>query len=97
MNSGPFHKLHPEIIALYAALRYEIQQAQRPANEVILDDNAVMDMLKISKRKLQYFKADGILPYHKLTGSPRTYYFLSDILEILNRNRVSAINSILTL
>ena len=73
-------------------LRHELSQMQRPASEIILDDNDVMVKLKISKRKLQYLKSDGVIPYHKLEpDSPRTYYLLSDILEILKQNRVDPI------
>ncbi len=73
-------------------MRYEIQHAQRPPNEVILDDEDVMRILKISKRKLQYLKADRVLPFHTLDpDSPRTYYLLSDILEILSENRIDSL------
>ena len=68
-------------------INYEIQDAQLPANEMILDDEDVMRQLKISKRKLQYLKADRIIPYHTLDdSSQRTYYLSSDILKLLGEN-----------
>ena len=83
---------HPELKELLYLLRHEIQLAQRPAEQVILDDQDVMRILKVSKRKLQYLKADGTIPFHKLEcGSPRSYYLLSDILDILKKNRVESI------
>jgi len=83
-----------DINELIHIFRYEVQNAQRPANEVILDDEDVMRILKISKRKLQYMKADRIIPYHTFdSNSPRTYYLLIDILGILKRNRTEPINS----
>jgi hypothetical protein len=81
-----------EIKEIIHLIRYEIQHAQRPANEVILDDEDVMLKLKISKRKLQYLKADRVIPFHTLDyGSPRTYYLLSDILQLLNDNRIDSV------
>lgn len=77
-------------------LRYEIQRIQRPADEIILDDEDVMRRLKISKRKLQYLKADRIIPFHTLEpSSSRTYYFLSDILDLLKENRIEGISNTL--
>jgi hypothetical protein len=74
-------------------LRHEIQQAQRPANEIILDDEDVMRILKISKRKLQYLKAGLIIPHHRPDEGTRTYYLLSDILGWLNKSRIESISN----
>ena len=85
---------YPELKDILYLIRYEIQQAQRPANEIILDDEDVMRHLKISKRKLQYLKADKAIPVHFFEpGSPRTYYLLSDILQILKENRIESITN----
>ena len=74
-------------------LRYELSQMLRPASEIIMDDNDVMAQLKISKRTLQYLKG-RIIPIHKLDpNSPRTYYLLSDILDVLKKNRVESITN----
>ncbi len=84
---------NPELKEFLHLLRFEIQQNQRPAEEIILDDEDVMLRLKISKRKLQYMKAEGSIPFHRLEPeSSRTYYLLSDILEILKKNRVESVN-----
>lgn len=83
---------HPELKEFFYLIRYEIQQAQRPAEEIILGDEDVMRHLKISKRKLQYLKADGYIPFHFFTpDGPRTYYLLSDILQILKENRIESV------
>ena len=92
MESHPIFLKYPELRDLIHMIRHEVQQSQRPADEVILDDEDVMRKLKISKRKLQYLKADRILPFHTLdSNSPRTYYFLSDILQLLQENRMESI------
>ena len=94
MQSHPILLKYPELRDLIYLIRYEIQQAQRPADEIILDDEDVMRHLKISKRKLQYLKADKVIPIHFFEpGSPRTYYLLSDILQILKENRVESITN----
>ena len=85
---------HPELKEFFYLIRYEMQQAQRPADEIILDDEDVMRHLKISKRKLQYLKAYKVIPIHFFEpGGPRTYYLLSDILQILKENRVESITN----
>lgn len=87
-------KKQPELREFLHLLRHEIQQAQRPANEIILDDESVMRMLGISKRTLQYMKAHRVIPSHRFDkSSPRTYYLLSDILDILKENRIEAISN----
>jgi hypothetical protein len=82
---------YPELKEFIYILKFEIQQAQRPADEIILDDNDVLKMLKISKRKLQYMKADGSIPFHTPPGGVRTYYLLSDILLWLKQSRTESI------
>ena len=92
MNKPSIFLKHPELKEFFYLIRYEIQQAQRPADEIILDDEDVMRHLKISKRKLQYLKADKIIPIHFFEpGSSRTYYLLSDLLQILKENRIESI------
>jgi hypothetical protein len=93
MDSRTLFIKYPELKDFFYLFRKELQQAQRPADEIILDDEDVMRMLKISKRKLQYLKADCSIPYHTFDSSPRTYYLLSDILEQLKENRVESITN----
>ena len=92
-NNHIFNK-YPEFREIICQFRYEMQQSQRPANEIILDDEDVMLKMKISKRTLQYMVSDGKIPTHKFDpDSPRRYFLLSDILEILKKNRIEAITS----
>ena len=90
MNSEIFHR-YPELKEILGLFRNEIQKNQLPPERVILDDQDVMRMLKISKRRLQYMKSDGSIPYH--TIGKRTYYLQSDLLALLNDNRHEAIKS----
>jgi hypothetical protein len=85
-----------EIKDLLNLIRYEIQQTQRPAIEIILDDEDVMKRLKISKRKLQYLKSGRTIPFHTIeSGGTRTYYLLSDILDLLKSNRIETVQQTL--
>lgn len=88
-----FLKKYPELKEFLHLVRHEIQQTQRPANEVILDDEDVMQILKICKRKLQYLKSGGQIPFHKPLSGSRSYYLLSDILEWLEKNRTESISN----
>ena len=89
----PIFSRNGELREFLHLIRYEVQQAQRPANEIILDDEAVMRILGISKRTLQYMKVNRVIPSHRFDkSSPRTYYLLSDLLTILKENRTEAIS-----
>ncbi len=84
---------YPELKELILLFRYEIQQAQRPSNEVILNDQDVMKMLKISKRKLDYLKANREIPFSQPHPHSSTYYLLADILDWINTTRVESIEN----
>lgn len=84
---------YPEIKELISLFRYEIQKAQRPAKEVVLNDQNVMKMLKISKRKLDYMKANREIPFNRPHPHSRSYYLLADILDWLNKSRVESIEN----
>lgn len=87
MKQYPLFNHYPEIKELIQIFRHEVQKAQRSANEIILTDNDVQDLLKISKRKLQYMKANLVIPFSRPEPYNSTYYLLSDILKWINNNR----------
>lgn len=89
----PIFSRYQELKELIRVIRHEIQQAQRPPDQIILVDQDVMQILKISKRKLEYLKSEGEIPYHQPKQRSSTYYLLSDILEWLQKNRVESINN----
>ncbi|MCA4806995.1 helix-turn-helix domain-containing protein [Myroides odoratimimus] len=49
--------------------------------EELLDNQDVLQMLKISYRSLQRYRSDKKLPYYKLKG--KIYYKLSDVQQLL--------------
>jgi len=49
--------------------------------EVLLDNQDVLQMLKISSRSLQRYRSYGRLPYYTISG--KLYYKLSDVHQFI--------------
>jgi hypothetical protein len=88
----PILNRYPELKELVCIIRDEVQRHQRPANETILHDEDVQKILGISKRKLEYMKANREIPYIN-PPMQRDYFILSDILEWLSNSRIESISS----
>lgn len=58
-----------------------VQKNHRPANEIILDDVELRDLLKISRRTALKYRSSGRLKNYKVDN--KIYYFLADILEFI--------------
>ena len=81
-------KNDPTTQEIVQIVRGKMLQSHRPAHETFLDGVDVIRMLQISRRKLQYFKSRGTIVQYKCgPKGRRTYYLLSNILDILKRNR----------
>ncbi|MDV4113128.1 DNA-binding protein [Elizabethkingia anophelis] len=52
--------------------------------EVLLDNQDVLQMLKISSRSLQSYRSSGRLPYYTISG--RLYYKLSDVHSFIRQS-----------
>jgi hypothetical protein len=81
----------PEFEELVRIIRYEVQQAKRPPEEVIYDDVDLRNFLKVSKRTTATWREKGIITFSKLGG--KIYYRLSDILSLLKKNEIPAVDS----
>jgi len=57
----------------------------RPANEVILDDFDVRELLKVSRRTLLDYRKSGKLLFYKIEN--KIFYFLSDIFSFIKNYR----------
>lgn len=68
----------------------QILKNYRPVmnGEIYLSGEDVCKLLHVSKRTLQQYRDDSILPYVQIAG--KIIYKESDILTILERNYVSA-------
>ncbi len=80
-----------ELEELFKLIKFEVQQAKRPPEEVIYDDVDLRNYLKVSKRTTAYWRERGMITFFKLGG--KIYYRLSDILSFLQQHEVLAINS----
>jgi len=67
-----------------------IEQFARPPEQIIIDDVALREMLKMSKRSTAYLREKGLITYSKI-GS-KIYYILSDVLLFMRSNQVKAFN-----
>jgi hypothetical protein len=67
-------------------LRRAVEKAQRPPDQVILDEVALCEMLHISKRHAADLRAEGKLRYAKDGG--KLYYKLSWVLEYIDKYTV---------
>jgi hypothetical protein len=89
----PIFRRYPELREFVRILSFEVQQAQRPANEIILYDEKVMKMLGCSKRKLDGMRAEKLIPFHQPIPHSSYYYLLGDILDWLKKSRVESIEN----
>ncbi|MCW3105702.1 MAG: DNA-binding protein [Segetibacter sp.] len=69
--------------------RYELQKAQRPADQIILDESDFCTYLKISKRHAANLRTTGAVTYSKAGG--KLYYRLSDVLGFIARNEIKSV------
>lgn len=76
---------------LLGKLETLVRENQRPASEVILDDDDALKILKICKRSLATLRSDGLLSYSKVKG--KVYYRLSDILALIEFNKIPIVTS----
>lgn len=90
MNTTHFKRLSPEVAELFKELKNEIQQAKRPAEEVILDDVDLRNYLKVSQRTTATWRQKKLIKHSWIQG--KCYYRLSDVLEAIDRNAVPAIH-----
>ena len=81
------------LVSQIEQLKTEFQTARRPAEETILDDVALQEMLKVSKRTTAYWREKGLITFSKLGG--KIYYRLSDILALISQHEIAAVNKTL--
>lgn len=86
MNYEDFFR-HPGWEEILKQFKYEISQAQRPSNEIILDDMELCRVLNCSKRTTATLRSTGQISYHQCG---KIQYLLSDVLVYLKNNRVEA-------
>jgi hypothetical protein len=76
-----FRSWMERIMTSFALLKEHINELQRGITRIdeeeLLDNQDVLQMLKISNRSLQRYRSVGALPYYSIIG--KIYYKLSDV------------------
>lgn len=67
-----------------------IEQHHRPANEVILDDVDLRNLLKISRRTSLEYRKRGVYKYYKLDN--KIYYILSEVIDGIKEKGSNHVN-----
>ncbi len=59
-----------------------IEKSNRPAEEVILDDLDIQNLLKVSRRTSLNYRKSGVLPYHQINKG-KIFYILSEVISAI--------------
>jgi len=78
------NQIFDEIGSLRKELKAEKAKNSKKLSESWLDNQDVMELLKISPRTLQSMRDSRVLPHSKVGG--KIYYKASDVEKILNEN-----------
>jgi len=68
--------------------RLETKTKEQPLSEIWLDVSETCQVLKISKRTLQNYRDNGVLPFSQISG--KIYFKAADIEEHLNSHIVES-------
>ena len=71
--------------------KLETKSKDQPLSEIWLDVSETCQVLKVSKRTLQHYRDNGILPFSQISG--KIYFRASDIDEHLKKHMVEAFAS----
>lgn len=69
---------------LYDKFRTADQQLNAIDGDELLDNQDILQMLKISNRSLQRYRSNGKLPYYTISG--KLYYRLSDVHQLIRES-----------
>ena len=76
------------IMSRFDMLSDHIEELKKKHNsidgEVLLDNQDLLQMLKISNRSLQRYRSIGKLPYYTISG--KLYYKLSDVHQFIRES-----------
>jgi len=84
LSEADYRELHGTLEKISNQLDEIFQQ--NPLQEIWLDNQDVCRILKISKRTLQNYRDNGILPYSQISN--KIYYKSSDIEKHLETNYI---------
>ena len=83
-----FHTWMERVMQRFDLLAEKIHKVEQRHNSIdgeeLLDNQDVLQMLKISSRSLQRYRSDGKLPYYTISG--KLYYKLSDVHQFIRES-----------
>lgn len=77
-----------ELQASIEEIKNKIENQSKKPNEVFIDNQEFMIMMKISKRTAQTWRDEGKVSFSQVGN--KIYYKLSDVEELLNQHSVKA-------
>lgn len=85
IDRNEFHAWMERVMQRFDLLAEKILQVEQRHTaidgEELLDNQDVLQMLKISSRSLQRYRSGGRLPYYTISG--KLYYKLSDVHQFI--------------
>jgi hypothetical protein len=85
IDRNEFHAWMERVMQRFDLLAEKILQVEQRRTaidgEELLDNQDVLQMLKISSRSLQRYRSGGRLPYYTISG--KLYYKLSDVHQFI--------------
>lgn len=88
MSNEEFHTWVEQVNARLDKLEYRLEKLLKRENildgEILLDNQDLCFLLKVSKRSLQRYRSEKLLKYHIIRQ--KTYYYESDIQTFIKEN-----------
>ncbi|RZK09642.1 MAG: DNA-binding protein [Flavobacterium sp.] len=86
-NQNTNQHLLEQLFQTLEELRAEIREFARPAEEQLLDDVQLCELLHVSKRTVATWRQKGLIKHSWLLG--KCYYKYSDVLAAIEANAIS--------
>lgn len=80
---------YPELEQVISLIKNQIQDIQKPPDQIVLDDYDLRELLKVSKRTTQNWRDTGMITFSK---PGKIFYKLSSVLEMLEKYEVPAVD-----
>lgn len=84
IETADFKKLVSKVESLEALIKNIKVSPSSPTKDTWLDNQQVMQLLNISKRLLQTYRDESVLPFSKVNN--KIYYKASDIQKLLEKH-----------
>jgi len=88
IDRNEFHAWMERVMQRFDLLAEKILKVEQRHNSIdgeeLLDNQDVLQMLKISSRSLQRYRSGGKLPYYTISG--KLYYKLSDVHQFIRES-----------